>query len=270
MEVNNNTDKNEKFSLITGASSGIGKEICKNLFNKGYNLLIVARSKDALLKIKQDLYNIDPFRRVEVFVANLSDTKKVNDIFEFTEQNNLNIEVLVNNAGSGIYGEITEIKDNSLYDMLMLNMYALTRLSSLYANKMKIKKRGYILNIGSLAAYQPVPYISAYAASKSYVLNFSEAIAMELKNYGIVVTCVSPGHTSTNFFKNANISDNHKFYGTNTRVEPCLVANYAINSLFKRKVSCVYGLKNKFLSFLNKITPRSLTANISKLLVTSK
>lgn len=265
---NNLSNINEKFSLVTGASSGIGKEMCKILFNKGYNLIIIARNKDALLKIKQELYKIDPYKKVEIFVANLSNINEINNIFEFTEKNNLNIEVLINNAGTGIYGEITQIENNKLYDMLMLNIYALTYLSSLYANKMKIKKQGYILNIASLAAYQPVPYIAAYAASKSYVLNFSEAIAMELKDYGITVTCVSPGHTNTNFFKSSNISDKHKFYGVNTRVEPYLVANYAIDCLFDKKFSCVYGMKNKFLSFLNKLTPRILTAYISKKLVT--
>ena len=260
---------NKSFALITGASSGIGKEISKILFNMGYNLLITSRNQNELLKLKKELNVLDRDRKIEVVISNLSTQDGANIIFQYTKANNINVEVLVNNAGAGIYGEITNLECQEIINMLMLNIYSLTCLSSLYAKEMKLKKAGYILNIGSLAAYQPVPYIAPYAASKSYVLNFSEAIAMELKEYGVTVSCVSPGHTNTNFFNNANISDNHKFYGMDTRVDAYKVAKYAVNSLFSKKLSRVYGMKNKFLSLLNKITPRILIAHISKYLVSA-
>ena len=259
-----------KNALITGASGGIGKEIARILFQKGYNLILVSRQGSKLEAVKAELLSDDSKGRIEVFQADLSTVNGAESVYYFTESSKIEIDVLVNNAGSGIYGAIENTDTNQLYHMLLLNDYALTCLCKFYSKNMIKNKAGYILNIASLAAYQPVPYIAAYAASKSYVLNFSEAIAMELEEHGVSVTCFSPGHTDTNFFREANIPEQHQFYGIKTRVNPKKVAENAVNSLFKKKLSVIDGFKNSFLGCLNKFSPRSLTAKISKMLVHGK
>ncbi|HXH54690.1 MAG TPA: SDR family oxidoreductase [Gammaproteobacteria bacterium] len=259
-----------KYALVTGASGGIGKEMARILFHKGYNLVLVARQGAKLEVVKAEFLPLNPKGSIEVLQADLSTVKGAESVYDFTESSKIEVEVLINNAGSGIYGALEKTDITKFYHMLMLNNYALTCLCKFYSKNMIKKKAGYILNIASLAAYQPVPYIAAYAASKSYVLNFSEAIAMELEEHGVSVTCFSPGHTDTNFFAEANIPEQHQFYGIKTRVSPKKVAENAINSLFNKKLSVIDGFKNSFLGCLNKFSPRKLTARISKMLVKVK
>ncbi|MBA3816564.1 MAG: SDR family oxidoreductase [Parachlamydiaceae bacterium] len=259
---------NNKYALITGASGGIGKEMAIILFDHGYNLVLVSRRISALQKVKNELLEINKDQTIEIFEADLSKKEAAQSLYQYTKILDISIDVLINNAGSGMYGEIEGIDTEELYDMLMLNNYSLTCLCKLYSQDMIDKKSGYILNVASLGAYQPVPYISAYAASKTYVLNFSEAIAMELKDYNVSVTCFSPGHTDTNFFKQASIPDSHQFYEKSTREDPKNVAEDAIKSMFSKKLSVIHGFKNKFLGTLNKFCPRYITAMISKSLVT--
>jgi short-subunit dehydrogenase len=257
----------QKTVLITGASGGIGREMAKILFASGYNLLLTSRSYKNLESVKSELSSCNSKGKIDIFEADLSCEGSANLIFEYTKKQNMNINVLINNAGSGMYGKIENHDISALYKMLMLNIFSLTCLCRLFAEEMKKRKEGYILNIASLGAYQPVPYIAAYAASKSYVLNFSEAIAMELEDDGITVTCFSPGHTDTNFFNQAKIPDSDQFYQIKTRANPEKVAQHAINSLFKKKLSVIYGYKNNFLGTLNKLSSRRMTAKISKKLV---
>lgn len=256
-----------KTALITGASSGIGKEIAKQLFLQGYNLLLVSRDIERLKSAQQNIKLLPAKGEIDLFQADLSEQKAAEKIFNYTQQNNIKIDVLVNNAGAGMYGEICKIDKIKFYQMLMLNTYSLTCLCQLYSQQMSSRKSGHILNIASLAAYQPVPYIAAYAASKSYVLNFSEAIAMELEDQGVTVSCFSPGHTDTNFFSEAHIPDTDKFYSIKTRIKPDIVAKNAIDCLFKQKLSKIQGIKNTMLSSLNKFGTRKIVAKISKKLV---
>lgn len=256
-----------KTALVTGASGGIGKEIAKQLFLLDYNLILVSRKIDKLEQVKESILTLPGKGKVYVFQADLSEKNSAQSIFDYTDQQNFVIDVLVNNAGAGIYGSIDALDKNKIYQVLMLNVYSMTCLCQLYAQAMKQRKSGFILNIASLAAYQPVPYIAAYAASKSYVLNFSEAIAMELEDYGVSVTCFSPGHTATNFYSGADIPDSDKFYAMSTRASAEVVAKAAIDSLFKRKLSVICGLRNTILGLASKFSTRKMAAKISKKLV---
>lgn len=263
--------KNNKVALITGASKGIGREIAEILLRKGFDLLLVARSLEKLKNIQTEFKKIASNRDVTIFQADLSHIDAPKLIFDFTAEKNILIDILVNNAGAGIYGPIEEYSDEATLKMILLNMHALTSLCKYFSPQMKKRRSGNILNIASVAGYQPIPYLAAYAASKSYVLNFSDAIAMELEEYGISVSCYSPGLTDTGFFDSANISKDDKFYEKKGRVSPKNVARDAVEKMLKGRLSSIYGLKNKSMVLGSRLSPsRKFTARISKKLVSQK
>ena len=255
----------KKYALITGATSGIGKEFA-SILSKSHNLVLVARNQKKLETTKKYLLDEEALD-IQTICCNLNETQSAEYIFRECEKKSLHIEILINNAGVGVFGEHISLEDSKVIDMLNLNIITLTFLCKYFAKKMKKNGSGYILNVASLAAYQPVPSIAAYAASKSYVLNFSEALSKELEDYGVVVTCLSPGHTKTNFFKSAGIGDKEEgFYGLKTRISPRKVAEIGLKALFSKRLSIIPGIKNNFLANINRFSPRSLTAKISKIL----
>ena len=257
-----------KKALISGAGSGIGYEIAKKLAQRGYHLLLVSRNGKKLQSIKEDFrqkFNVE----VEYMECDMSVPGAAKRIFAHFEAVLPEIEILVNNAGFGNYGEHTEIALDDNYRMLQLNVISLTEMCSLFGKAMKERKTGMILNVASTAAYQPTPYFAAYGASKSYVLNFSEAIAKELEDYNVSVTCLSPGPTDTNFFKAAQI-ENLKNSLLNDRMSTEEVAETGVNALFHKKLSVIPGLKSKILVFANRLISRAQSAKISKMLLASE
>ena len=261
--------KNRKVALITGASGGIGREIAEILLVKGYDLLLVARSLGKLEEVREKFKSIARDQTVTVLQADLSHSESPKMIFDFASYRNISVDILVNNAGVGMSGAIDEYSEEALLKMILLNIFSLTALCKYFTPQMKERRSGNILNIASLGGYQPVPYLAAYAASKSYVLNFSDAIAMELEDYGISVSCYSPGLTDTQFFDRADINENNNFYAKKMRVSPKVVAQDAVEKMLRGKLSSIYGFKNNALAFLTQITPsRNIIARITKKLVT--
>ena len=253
----------EQFALITGATSGIGKEFAK-ILGKSLNLVLVGRNRQKLEETKHELECIG---EIKTICCDLSSPTAADFVWDECSKNNLNIHVLVNNAGVGEFGLHWQIPGSKIKDMININLLALTRLCQLFGADMCGEKTGYILNIASVGAYQPVPKLASYAATKSYVLNFSEALSREMKSYGVVVTCLSPGHTNTNFFQAAGIGNKAGgFYGSKTRVCAKKVAEYGIKSLFSARLSVIYGFKNYCLANVNRFSPRSMTAWISQFL----
>jgi short-subunit dehydrogenase len=262
-------NKEVKCALVTGASSGIGKSICKSLYAKGYDLVIISSNKEKLKEAYNEILSLRKNGKIDMFPIDLSEENAAEKVYAFTEKENIKIDLLVNNAGVGMHGLHINNDVNLINKMLKLNIITLTDLSGLYARNMKANKSGYILNIASAAAYQPVPFMAAYAASKSYVLNFSESLAKELEDYNITVTCFSPGLTNTNFFNHAKVPNSNNFYRINKRFDPQDVADDALSALFQRKLSVLHGFNNKFLVFFSKISSRSIVAKISKLIVST-
>jgi len=261
--------KNRKVALITGASGGIGREIAEILLVKGYDLLLVARSLGKLEEVREKFKSIASDQTVTILQADVSHSESPKMIFDFASDRNISVDILVNNAGVGISGAIDEYSEEALLKMILLNIFSLTALCKYFTPQMKERRSGNILNIASLGGYQPVPYLAAYAASKSYVLNFSDAIAMELEDYGISVSCYSPGLTDTQFFDRADINENNNFYAKKMRVSPKVVAQDAVEKMLRGKLSSIYGFKNNALAFLTQITPsRNIIARITKKLVT--
>jgi len=253
--------------LITGATSGIGYDFATIFAEKGYDLFLASRNQGKLDDIKDSFekqYNIS----VMTMSIDLSKIKSSQKVYEETLNQDVEIDVLINNSGFGIQGEHVDLDIAKVEEMIQLNITTLTELCMLFGSEMKKRKEGYILNVASTAAYQPLPYLASYSATKSYVLNFSEAIAKELEDYHVVVTCLSPGATSTKFFDVAGIGDKKSgFYANSSRMRSRDVAVIGINALFAKKLSVIPGLKNSFLAFSNRFSSRKIAANISKKLI---
>ncbi len=253
-----------KYALITGATSGIGYEMSKILAQKNHNLLLVSRNKEKLEELKNKL-EPDFDIKVEYINIDLSIPGAAQKVY--MQSKGFEIDILINNSGFANYGEHTEIALEENHGLLQLNIITLTEMCALFGADMKHKKIGMILNIASTAAYQPTPYFAAYGASKSYVLNFSEALAKELEDYKVSVTCLSPGPTETNFFKVAKMDNANKGHMSHKQTAK-EVAQIGIDAMFAKKLSIIPGLKNWFLAFSNRFAPRTMVASISKKIMT--
>lgn len=246
-------------ALITGASSGIGLAFAQVLAREGYNLILVARSEDKLNSLKQELASQHSIDAV-VLVHDLTQTEQVQQLFEQIKQQSLTVDVLINNAGYGDYGEFADSDWEKLQGMILLNVLALTHLSRLFLPNMIQRGQGQILNVASTAAFQPGPMMGVYFATKAYVLSLSEAIAAETQDTGIQVTCLCPGPTQSNFGQVAGMNkipamgklSNDKFPTAHT------VAEYGYQCLKKGKVVAVHGTLNKILTFTPRLMPRKL------------
>lgn len=258
----------KKWALITGATSGIGLEFSK-ILAATYNLILVGRDKLKLNETKKYLLSnksIADNLQIQIICSDMSDIKSAQFIFKECCNRSLEVEVLINNAGVGLMGEHIDLSDNDIINMLNINIISLTFLCKYFGNQMKVRRSGFILNVASLAAYQPVPWIASYAGSKSYVLNFSESLSKELDDYNVSVTCLSPGATDTSWFKSAGIVGEKArgLYSSKERMPAEKVAKIGLNALFKRNISVTPGCKNNLLANLNRFVPRSLVAKISK------
>ncbi|MGR3317408.1 MAG: SDR family NAD(P)-dependent oxidoreductase [Candidatus Anammoxibacter sp.] len=262
-------DNNNETVLITGATSGIGLEFAKIFYSKGYNLVLASRNNDKLEQTKREI-KTDEDRdgnTISFYQSDLSKDNSAQELYKKCKADGIVVNILVNNAGVGIYGEHTDLTVTEVEQMINLNVTSLTTLCSLFGKEMKERKAGYILNIASVAAYQAVPYFASYAATKSYVLYFSEALSKEMENHNVVVSCLSPGHTETNFFAEAGIGNKSGgFFSTKGRADVKKVAEHGINILFDEKISSIPGIKNNIITWSNRLVSRKMSANITKYL----
>lgn len=247
----------EEAALVTGASRGIGLELARCFARDGKDLVIVARSEDRLHEIKSKFeseYNVS----VKVLVRDLTAPTAARDLYDELDEEGVFVHSLVNNAGFGNFGRFTEHEWSQEWDLLQLNIMALTHLTHLFARDMVEQNRGRILNVASTGAFVPGPYMSTYYASKAYVLSFSEGLAGELGEHDINVTCLCPGATRTNFTEEAGeaAGDAASQLPSFAWADPDDVAEYGYNALKNGKVVAVYGWLGSFLVFCLRFTPR--------------
>ncbi|WP_427161030.1 SDR family NAD(P)-dependent oxidoreductase [Aliinostoc sp. HNIBRCY26] len=232
-------------ALITGASSGIGQAFAQELAARQTNLVLVARSAEKLHQLAQELqlqHNI----QIEVIVKDLTEPNAAADVFDITKTKGLTVDLLINNAGFGDYGDFAEREGERQVKMLQLNVLALVDLTHKFLPLMRQRHSGSIINVSSIAAFQPIPYLSVYAASKAFVLSFSEALWAENRKYGVRVLVVCPGPTETNFFTEARFPT--AFTGKTSKISTSEeVVNDALKALAKGDSTVVSG------SFLSKI-----------------
>ncbi len=251
-------------AIITGASSGIGLELARVFAREGYDLLITARRDKRLKQLKKELestFNIN----VYAFKLNLTEEDAGSKLFHYAEKNELDITVLVNNAGVGDYGFFHKSEWTRQLQIINLNITALTHLTHLFLPVLMKNKKSSILNVASVAAFQPGPLMSVYYASKHYVLAFSEALANELEHSGVTVTTLCPGPTESEFQKIANMQKS-KLFDRFAVPSSKQVAEYGYKSMKKGKRVAIYGLHNKFLPKLIGLFPRNfVTATVRKI-----
>lgn len=246
-------------ALVTGASSGIGYEISKYLAKRGYDIIAVARNRQALENLKKEIET-----NVEIVCMDLSVVDNCVKLYEnFKDEN---IDVLINNAGFGMYGNFDILDINKEIEMINVNILACDILTKLFLKDMKKKNAGYILNVGSIAGFMPGPLMSSYYASKSYVVKLTQAIRKELKKNksGVSISVLCPGPVNTNFNNTAGV----KFAVRPLSSE--YVAKYAVDMLFKKKLVIVPGFTIKLARFFSKFTPDNILAEITYYIQTKK
>lgn len=246
-------------ALITGASSGIGLALAKVFAKTGHDVILVARSEDKLQTLKDELSKAHGIQTT-VLSHDLTERSAPQALFDQVQQNRLTVDVLVNNAGYGDYGEFAKSDLSKLEGMILLNVLATTQLTRLFLPGMIQRGSGKVLNVSSTAAFQPGPMMAVYFATKAYVLSLSEAIAAETEDQGINVTVLCPGPTQSNFMDTANM---HQMAITNKSSENKLptaddVAQFGYNALQSGQVVAVHGFANKLMTFSTRLAPRSL------------
>jgi short-subunit dehydrogenase len=251
------------FALVTGASKGIGKAISVELAKRKFDLILVARSQNLLQQLAVELsqqYQVT----VKYLAIDLSAEDAISQILSFIEKENLALRILVNNAGYGLWGRFEKLSLKEQINMLRLNNENLVSLTYSLLPLLQKQNRSYILNVASTTAYQAIPYLSVYAASKAFVVSFSRGLAGELKGSGTSVTCLSPGSTDTNFMLVAGMNT-PKLINSASKVsmQPDEVATQAVKALFNNQVEFIPGLINKITAYANNFLPKKLVEGIA-------
>ena len=239
-------------ALITGASSGIGLDIARYLATKKYELILVARNKERLEKIQESLPT-----KVTIIVADLSNEQKLKELYILTKKEN--IDILINNAGFGIFGDFTETDLNKELEMIDTNIKAVHFLTKSFLKDMEKNNSGYILNVASSAAFQPGPLMATYYATKSYVYQLTEAINYEQKKKGtnVHISVLCPGPVETNFNNIAGVK-----FGVKP-LKSTYVAKYAIDQMFKNKMLIIPGFKMKCAKFFGRFVSDKVLLSIA-------
>jgi short-subunit dehydrogenase len=253
-----------ELALITGASSGIGSEIARDLAARGHDLVLTARRIDRLLALKQEL-EASARVRVEVIGEDLGAPSGPAALIAKVEALARPVGVLVNNAGFGVHGDFLDNEAERVAQMVQLNLVALTTLTWHFGRAMRTRGRGRILQVASVAAYQPSPYYAAYAATKAYVLFLSEAVNQELHGSGVTVTTVCPGLTETEFHEVAAHPKTGPIAWTAMTARQ--VAAIGVRSALAGKAVVTPGLVNKLAGLMTKLVPRSLATWLAGLMM---
>jgi uncharacterized protein len=242
--------------LVTGASSGIGEALARNLAKRGASIVLTARSEDKLARIA------DEFREkygiaVHAFPVDLVMPGAPQELFERIKASGLTIDVLINNAGFGKWTHFLGESLDTYERMLALNIDALVKLTFLYIPEIVARGKGGVINVASSAAFQPIPYQAVYAASKSFVLSFTEALAGEYRQRGVRFLALCPGNTATNFMSTANADTTGMPFST-----PEEVAEAGLNAFAKGKSYHIHGRANYLTSLLPRVLSRDAVIKI--------
>nr|WP_241429829.1 SDR family oxidoreductase [Haloferax larsenii] len=254
-------DRDAPVALVTGASGGIGRELADLLAADGHDLVVVARSEADLRELAAEV-NDAYGTAVVVLVKDLAERGAPREIFEALRDREIEVDVLVNNAGFATFGPFVDIDLDREVDEIEVNVTALTQLTKLFLPGMLDRKSGQILNLGSTASFQPGPLMAVYYATKAYVLSFSEALAEECRGTGVTVTVLCPGPTETGFQSRADMEDSRLLEGG--VMDARKVAKAGIRGMNAGKVVVVPGTQNWLGSVLVRFLPRWLVRRMVK------
>jgi short-subunit dehydrogenase len=251
------------YALVTGSSKGIGKEIAAQLALKGYDILLIARNSYELQMVKEELekkYAI----HADYLVCDLSEAGSVDRILAWVEAKQIDLRILVNNAGYGLVGQFETYSFTENQKMMQVNMNVLVEMCQKFFPFLSGKGQSYVLNIASSTAYQAIPNMSLYAATKVFVLNFSRGLHHEWKSKGISVTAISPGATATNFNDRANLQEKARKAAQKVVMTPESVAILAVKGMFAFEPEVITGFINKLSAFLAWLAPKAISEKVAK------
>ena len=254
--------ENQRYALVTGGTSGIGYELAKLLAKDGYDLILVSRNQQDLDRVSKELtqqFNVDVISKVK----DLFDVDNAFDLFQELKADNLNIEILINNAGQGQYGEFIDTDIRRELDIINLNISSLVVLTKLFLKDMVNVGRGRIMNLSSIASKTPGPWQSVYHGTKAFVQSFTEAIRSETKELGVTVTALLPGATDTDFFNKAGMLSS-KIVVEGELDDVVKVARDGYKALMNGDDMVVSGGKNKLQVAMSNVTPDSALADKMK------
>lgn len=248
-----------KYTLITGASKGIGKAMAIEAAARGFNLFLVARSADLLQQLATELSDKV---KVESLAVDLFAPDAAEKVFAYAKDKSMTINMLINNAGMGYYGTFDETPLENHMRVMQLNCDACVRMAHTFLTHTDPKQKRYLLNVVSMAAYQPVPYMTVYAATKAFMLYFSRGLRHELRNKNVNVTALCPGGTESEFFKPAQmeavVQKNAQFM---MKAED--VARVGIDGLLKNKSVVIPGVVNKANAVVSKLFPHNIVVPVA-------
>ena len=246
--------------LITGASSGIGAALARRFAREGARLILVARRADRLAHLAQELSS--PSRSVFITIGDLVTPEGFDRVVRTVNEREGGVDILVNNAGIGEYGLFEEDDAASDERMMHLNMDVLVRLTRLVLPGMLERRCGWILNVASLAAFQPCPYMGVYAATKSFVLSHSLALREEVRQRGVTVTALCPAGVKTEFFDRGGFDERREAF-LKMAWDVNFVADKAVDGLKKRKAFVIPGASNVFSVFIQRFVPLTWVTHVA-------
>ena len=254
------------YALVTGASGGIGWALASELASRKHDVLLLARSEATLKKNSQELRDKHGVK-ADYLVIDLSVQDSPVKVKDWLQQKGYDIDILINNAGFATWGPLRDLKREELNQMMQLNMVTLADLCKLLLPDLEKNKKAYILNISSTTAYQSIPTLATYAASKAFVLLFSRGLRLELKGGPVSVTCVSPGTTTSGFMHRANMGP-LKQKAEKLTMDASVVAKMSIDGMYACKPEVIPGFVNwttaKLVQLLPKVLPELIAKNIYK------
>jgi uncharacterized protein len=249
------------YAIITGASTGIGRAISLDLALRGYNVILIARNESLLAKLAEEIKtknNVDAI----AFPADLSERGTARKIYDFCTANNIQVSILVNNAGYAVFGLFDVMSLDEQLDMVQVNNIAMISLTHAFIPILKNQPKAWIMNIASTSAFQAVPAMSLYAASKALVITFTRGLQMELADTGIHVCCVIPGPTSSNFIDRAKMVA-LKEMAAKFEWPAEKVAKIAVKGMFAGAIEVIPGMMNKVSYIFIKLMPKRVAEKIA-------
>ncbi len=248
-----------RWAVITGASAGLGADFARQLAARGWQLVLVARRLDRLQALADEIRNAHRDIAVEVIALDVSLPDAPDALLERATARNRKVHILINNAGFGTYGPFDELPWERQHEMLMLNVVRLTELCWRFAGHMRAHgEPAHILNLGSVAAFQPTPFFAVYGATKAYVRNFTESLAYELRDSAVRVSCLSPGATRTEFSDVAGIAI--PALSDHAQMESPDVVRRGIDGMLAGKPQIIPGFINHLIAFISRVLPRQVLA----------
>ncbi len=247
--------------LITGASGGIGYELAKLFARDHHNLVLVARSADKLAQVATELQRHGG--TVKTVALDLAAPPAPKFLFDQLQREGMAIDILINNAGFGAFGEFAQMPEDEILGQIDLNLTALTQLTRLFLPPMVQRRSGRIMNVASTAAFQPGPLMAVYYATKAYVLSFSEAIANELRHSGVTVTCFCPGATHTGFAKRAG-TENSRLFKHVGAMPAEKVARDGYRAVMEGRTLAISGAHNWIVAQSSRFAPRKMVTAVSR------